>query len=280
MSWRVSVRHRTAYRYGGEVRSSYNEARVTPLTTQGQLVIEASVQVSPPAPTFRYWDYWGTLVDAFDVHEPHTELAVTGTSVVETATTEPGDTVGWDELRRPEELGDVAEFLTPTVYVPVVEELVDAAGTIAANAPNPASACDEVVEWVRGRIQYEKGTTAVSTSAAEALGIGSGVCQDFTHISLGLLRAMGIPARYVSGYTFPSSSTDVGMDVDGQSHAWVEAWIGDWYAFDPSHGVPVGERHVLVARGRDYADVPPLKGIYRGAPAEALDVTVDLTRLA
>ncbi len=280
MSWRVSVRHRTAYRYAGEVWSSYNEARVTPLTTQGQLVIEASVQVSPPAPTFRYWDYWGTLVDAFDVHDPHTELAVTGTSVVETATTEPDDNVGWDELRRPEVVDEFAEFLTPTAHVPVVEELVEAAAPIAADAPTPASACERVVEWVRDRIQYEKGTTVVTTTAGEALGIGSGVCQDFAHISLGLLRAMGIPARYVSGYTFPSSQTNVGMDVDGQSHAWVEAWTGDWYAFDPSHGVPVGERHVLVARGRDYADVPPLKGIYRGAPAEALDATVELTRLA
>jgi transglutaminase-like putative cysteine protease len=188
--------------------------------------------------------------------------------------------VGWDELRRPEATDELAEFLTPTAYVPVVEELVDAAAAIAADAPHPASACGKVVEWVHGRIQYEKGTTAVTTTAGEALGIGSGVCQDFAHISLGLLRAMGIPARYVSGYTFPSSRTNVGMDVDGQSHAWVEAWTGDWHAFDPSHGVPVGERHVLVARGRDYADVPPLKGIYRGAPAEALDVTVELTRLA
>lgn len=280
LSWRVSVRHRTAYRYGGEVRSSYNEARVTPLTTHGQLVIEASVQVSPPAPTFRYWDYWGTLVDAFDVHEPHSELAVTGASVVETATTEPDADVGWDDLRRPEVVDEFAEFLTPTAYVPVVEELVDAAAPIAADAPSPASVCERVVDWVRDRVQYEKGTTVVTTTAGEALGIGSGVCQDFAHITLGLLRAMGIPARYVSGYTFPSSRANVGMDVEGQSHAWVEAWTGDWYAFDPSHAVPVGERHVLVARGRDYADVPPLKGIYRGAPAEALDVTVELTRLA
>ena len=280
MSWRVAVRHRTAYRYGGEVRSSYNEARVTPLTTYGQMVIEASVRVTPTAPTLRYWDYWGTLVDAFDVHEPHSELAVTGTSVVETATTGPGEHVGWEEIRRPEVVDELAEFLTPTTYVPVVDELVDAASTLAAGAPSPGEACEAVVDWVRGRVQYEKGTTVVSTSAAEALGIGSGVCQDFAHITLGLLRAMGIPGRYVSGYTFPSRRVNVGMDVDGQSHAWVEAWTGDWFAVDPSHGEPVGERHVLVARGRDYADVPPLKGIYRGAPAAALDVSVELTRLA
>jgi transglutaminase-like putative cysteine protease len=280
VTWRVSVRHRTAYRYAGEVRSSYNEARVTPLTTEGQIVVEAFVRVSPRAPTFRYWDYWGTMVDAFDVHEPHTELAVTGSSVVETGATNPRTTVGWDEIRRADVAESFAEYLTPTAYAPVVEELVDAAGATAASAPSPAVACESAVDWVRSRMQYEKGTTVVSTTAPEALAVGSGVCQDFAHVTLGLLRAMDIPARYASGYAFPSSRSDVGVDVDGQSHAWVEAWTGDWYSLDPSHGVPTGEGHVLVARGRDYADVPPLKGIYHGAPAEALEVTVELTRLA
>jgi transglutaminase-like putative cysteine protease len=263
----------------GEVGSSYNEARVTPLTTDRQLVVEASVAVSPPAPTLRYWDYWGTMVDAFDVHEPHSELAVTGRSVVETSPREPRVTVGWDEALAPGVTDRLAEWLAPTVYVPRADEFAAAAADIAGQGTDPASACQDTVDWVRERLQYGKGATTVATTAEEALRAGAGVCQDFTHLMLGVVRAMGIPARYVSGYMFPSPETDVGEDVAGESHAWVEVWTGDWYPPDPTHGVPVGERHVVVARGRDYGDVPPLKGIYRGAAAEALEVTVGLTRL-
>ncbi len=279
MSWQVSVHHRTAYHYGGEVSSSYNEARVTPLTTDRQMVVEASVQVSPPAPVFRYWDYWGTMVDVFDLHVPHTELTVTGSSIVETSPPQEAGPIRWEELGRPEVADRLGELLAPTRYVPVVEELVGTAAELA-DTGSPAHACDAAVEWVRDRIRYEKGATDVATTAEQALRLGSGVCQDFTHLALALLRVMAIPARYVSGYVFPSAHADIGMEVSGQSHAWVEAWTGQWYAVDPTHGEPVGERHVAVARGRDYADVPPLKGIYRGGPAEGLAVSVELTRLA
>lgn len=106
------------------------------------------------------------------------------------------------------------------------------------------------------------------------------MCQDFTHVALGLLRARGIPARYVSGYLHPSSKAEPGQSVAGQSHAWIEAWVGDWMPFDPTNGSPVGERHVVVGRARDYADLPPLNGIFHGGPAKSLGVSVELTRLA
>ena len=120
----------------------------------------------------------------------------------------------------------------------------------------------------------------MSTTAADALQIGSGVCQDFTHVALGLLRAQGIPARYVSGYLHPSSKAEPGEVLAGQSHAWVEAWVGDWLPFDATNGSPVGERHVIVGRARDYSDLAPLNGIFHGGPAKTLGVTVELTRLA
>ena len=110
--------------------------------------------------------------------------------------------------------------------------------------------------------------------ALEALHHGAGVCQDFAHLTLALLRAAGIPARYVSGLPPPGKDARPGETVAGESHAWVEAWIGDWWAFDPTNGVAVGERHVVVGRGRDYADVPPLKGVHSTGTAEALDVEV------
>ncbi len=280
MSWRIGVHHRTGYHYKGEVVSSYNEARITPLTTPGQLVIEATVGVTPSAKVFRYWDYWGTIVDAFDIQVPHTELVVTSDSVVETS---PADDhvpdIGWDELGQPDLRDRFAELLTTTAFVTVADEVAEAARALAEGC-SPAQACQATADWVRGQLRYERGTTNVSTSATEALRQGSGVCQDFVHLTLAVLRAMGIPARYTSGYLHPSPEAGVGATIAGQSHAWVEAWTGDWHGLDPTNGGPTGERHVTVGRARDYADVSPLKGIFQGGPAEALGVTVELTRLA
>ncbi len=278
MSWRLRIRHITGYRYAGEVHSSYNEARVTPLSTDRQVAVEAAVEVTPSAPTYRYWDYWGTLVDSFDVHEPHTELSVVGSSVVETSPPEePAATAGWDDITSPQNADRFAELLAPTAYVPLVEKGVgDAPGR---DGLAPAEMVEAVCRWVHDRLEYLKGTTDVRTTALDAVRIGSGVCQDFAHLTLALLRQAGIPSRYVSGYLHPTSSAEVGTTSTGESHAWIEAWTGDWWGYDPTHGVPVGERHVLVGRGRDYADVSPLRGVYHGAPAEALTVSVEITRL-
>jgi transglutaminase-like putative cysteine protease len=105
------------------------------------------------------------------------------------------------------------------------------------------------------------------------------VCQDFAHLVLAALRGVGVPARYVSGYLYPEDEAPVGHTVVGQSHAWVEAWTGDWFGVDATNGRPVGDHHVIVARGRDYADVTPLKGVYHGPPSESPGVQVELTRL-
>jgi transglutaminase-like putative cysteine protease len=124
------------------------------------------------------------------------------------------------------------------------------------------------------------GATGVHTSAAQAWDVRKGVCQDFAHVAVGILRNLGVPARYVSGYLQPRSDAEVGEKLRGESHAWVEWWSGSWQAWDPTNGRPAGPDHVLVARGRDYDDVPPLKGIYSGAGSGELFVTVELTRLA
>jgi transglutaminase-like putative cysteine protease len=278
LTWRLQIRHTTGYRYKGEVRSSYNEARVTPLSTDRQVAVEASVDVTPATRTYRYWDYWGTLVDAFDVHEPHTELSVVGTSVVETSSPDvPAETAGWDDLAGAENRDRFAELLGPTTYVPVITEGLEEAPD--RDGLSPSQAVEAAAAWVHDGLEYAKGSTDVSTTALDALRIGSGVCQDFTHLTLAVLRRMGIPSRYVSGYLHPRSSAEVGTTATGESHAWVEAWTGEWWGFDPTHGEPVGERHVVVGRARDYADVSPLRGIYHGAPAERLTVSVEITRL-
>ena len=144
----------------------------------------------------------------------------------------------------------------------------------------PRAAARAAAEWVHDRLVYETGATDVKTPADDALKSGKGVCQDFAHLTLGVLRSLGIPGRYVSGYLHPREDAEIGETVDGQGHAWIEWWCGAWTAWDPTHGVPVGQRHVAVGRGRDYTDVPPLKGIYQGAPSVAHEVSVEITRKA
>jgi transglutaminase-like putative cysteine protease len=120
----------------------------------------------------------------------------------------------------------------------------------------------------------------VHSSAVDAWQAGEGVCQDYAHLTLAMLRAVGVPARYVSGYLHTKPDAAVGETVVGESHAWIEAWTGGWWGFDPTNDLPIGHRHVWVATGRDYGDVSPLKGTYSGGAATAIEVTVDMTRLA
>ena len=280
MTWRVGIRHVTGYEYERPVTSSYNEARITPISNDRQLVLESEVEVEPAAVIYRYWDWWGTLVHSFDLQEPHDALTITATSIVETSgpPDPPAAPVSWAELAGDDVCDRYSELLGNSTYVRLddrVRRLSDDLG----RGLDPLATCDAVGAAVRERLRYERGTTTVSTTAGDALEIGSGVCQDFTHVALGLLRALGIPARYVSGYLHPSSKAEPGQVLAGQSHAWVEAWVGEWMPFDPTNGDPVGERHVVVGRARDYSDLAPLNGIFHGGPAKALGVTVELTRL-
>jgi transglutaminase-like putative cysteine protease len=281
MTWRIGIRHVTGYEYERPVTSSYNEARITPISNDRQLVLESEVDVTPPASIYRYWDWWGTLVHSFDLQEPHDELIITGTSVVETSgpPDSPPAPATWDDLATFAVRDQYAELLCASRYVPLSGGVADAARELGRSL-DPLETCAAVMAWVRTRLRYERGATTVSTTAADALEIGAGVCQDFTHVALGLLRALGVPARYVSGYLHPTSKAEPGHAVAGQSHAWIEAWVGEWMPFDPTNGSPVGERHVVVGRARDYADLPPLNGIFHGGPAKALGVSVELTRLA
>ena len=145
----------------------------------------------------------------------------------------------------------------------------------------PGDAARDISLAVHEALTYLPGSTQVQTSAAEAWQERSGVCQDYAHLVVGALRHVGLPARYVSGYLHPAASPEVGQTLSGESHAWVEWWQGEWVAFDPTNAVEVGNRHVMVGAGRDYADVPPIKGIVAGGHSDsALTVTVELTRMA
>ncbi len=278
MTWRIATRHTSIYRYASPVAASYNEARMTPVTSPGQVVLETHLAVTPSTPLFAYVDYWSTAVHAFDVHQPHDELRVVANSLVETAAPRGiGLAPSWDDLADPDLKDRLSELLTTTSYAPLDDELGETARALAAGLA-PADAVAAIEERVRTSMRYEPGTTEVSTSALDAWRQASGVCQDFAHVTLVLLRQLGIPARYTSGYLHPNPEA-AEQTVRGASHAWVEAWLGEWVPIDPTNGEPVGERHVVVAHGRDYADVAPLLGVYHGGALESLEVTVELTRV-
>ena len=284
MTWTLDVRHVTHYEYESDVVASYNEARVTPQSRLHQVTLGARIDIDPPVRPSHYWDYWGTLVHVFDVHVSHRALTITASSIVHTPSVpalHPPSELTWADLDTDDVRDRFCEFLSLSGVASAGDGSIDAAAAaIRADAPSPADVIELASTWVRSQLVYEKGSTSVSTSALEAWAAGRGVCQDFVHLTLALVRAAGIPARYVSGYFHPDPASPIGAAVSGESHAWAEAWIGDWVPFDPTNNVPVGERHVVVARGREYRDVTPLKGIYSGAPPASPSVRVELTRRA
>jgi transglutaminase-like putative cysteine protease len=226
MSWRIAVRHHTGYQYAAPVRASYNEARMTPLTGDGQQTLESRLEVTPAARPLRYVDYWGTVVHAFDIHVPHTELAVTSTSVVETARSHPEPSVvGWEVLADPRVHERFAELTVPSRYVVLEPEVVEVARAIAAEH-DPVAAGRQAASWVHKQLSYQRGATGVHSTSAEARAVGRGVCQDYAHLSLALLRAMGLPGRYVSGYLHPGQGGNIDETTRGESHAWAEYWAG------------------------------------------------------
>jgi transglutaminase-like putative cysteine protease len=279
MVWRMRIEHRTTMQYSGTVHASYNEVRITPRDIDRQLAISHRIDVQPHASLYRYVDAWQTVVHAFDVQEAHGTLVVTGTSIVESSDARPsGPEVGWEELGSEAVSDDLCEFLCESSRVSADTAIAETALELRASR-TPAESIAAACEWIHSTFEYETGSTTVSTTASEAFQARRGVCQDFAHLGIALLRSMGIPARYVSGYLHPAPDAERGRAYAGESHAWLEAWVGEWRPLDPTTGVPVGERHVLVGRGRDYADVAPLKGIYHGAAAEAVKVEVELERL-
>jgi transglutaminase-like putative cysteine protease len=279
MTQRLRIVHRTGFRYDGVVAASYNEARMTPLTTPTQTALEARLEIDPVTWTYPYWDYWGTQVTAFEVMRPHEDLTVVSRSTVEVNDPLVLDSpVGWDELRSDDVLDQQLEYLQQTTGTTPAEEVTRLAAEAAAGK-TPDQAARAVCVRLRELVEYRTGVTSVQTSAAEVWEAKSGVCQDFAHLTLGALRTLGIPARYVSGYLHPQPEAARGQTVEGESHAWVEWWVGDWVGFDPTSVAPVGTGHVMVGRGRDYSDIAPLRGIYAGPSGSQLFVSVEVTRL-
>ncbi len=274
------VVHRTRIGYDSEVAASYNEARMTPLTSAHQVVVHSRMEVSPTPWSHTYRDYWGTEVTAFEVLDQHRELVVTATSTVQVDRPAPlPGGLTWSEIRTPEVGDRYCETLVVDARVTPDEELAARVATLAAETDGPTDFAHAVCRLVHDDVAYETGSTQVHGHAADAWSARRGVCQDMAHIAIGALRAAGVPARYVSGYLHPHPDPVPGETVVGESHAWVEWWDGSWIGFDPTNNLDPGDRHVVVARGRDYADVPPLTGIFSGGSTSEMEVDVQVTRI-
>lgn len=279
MSWQLRVVHSTGYHYTTFATQSYNEARLTPRSDRRQTVVATRLETNPATRAHRYTDYWGTVVNAFDLHAPHMEFTVVATSVVDTTeSTPPVRTATWKDLRAEPVIDQQNEYLETTAYTPRDKELARTAREIRSGK-DPADTVLAIADWIREQLTYRPGSTGVHSSATDAWRSREGVCQDYAHIMLVMLRSIGIPARYVSGYLHTKADAELGETVKGESHAWVEAWTGGWWSYDPTNAIPIGTRHVWVAIGRDYADVAPLKGIFTGGGESTLEVSVQLTRL-
>lgn len=279
---RLRVVHRTGFTYELPAQASYNEARMLPAHSGDQFVLSTNLDISPAAIQHSYVDYWGTRVSTFEVLTPHTELSVTATSLVEVRPSDaPPPGASWEDI---ETLADrsvhFVEDLRFTRLTSPHEDVVHMAADAKRSSTNPHEAALLIAKAVHDRIEYQRGVTGVHSTGIEAWTAGKGVCQDFAHVAIGALRSVGIPARYVSGYLHPKPNAEVGETVAGESHAWVEWYAGAWFGYDPTNMLEIGERHVLVARGRDYTDVSPLRGVYAGPSASSIFVRVEITREA
>ncbi|WOQ69935.1 transglutaminase family protein [Microbacterium limosum] len=279
---RLRIEHTTGFSYPGDVSASYNEARMLPGTTDSQFVLSSSLDIDPSTAVNSYVDYFGTRVSAFDVLSGHKELNITARSLVEVRPRPIEHTgISWDRLVAESARSiDTVEHLTQTRRTTPSEEVVEIARSIAGRHSDPGPAAHDICMAIGDAVEYMHGITGVHSTAAEAWDARKGVCQDIAHIAIGALRAVGIPARYVSGYLHPRPNAEVGVAVSGESHAWLEWFAGEWTGFDPTNNIEIGDRHVLVGRGRDYNDVPPLRGVYAGPFKSQLFVRVTITREA
>jgi transglutaminase-like putative cysteine protease len=282
MNMQLRIVHTSEYTYDSGAMASYNQARMTPVTTPEQIVVHHRLDVSPKPWTYSYTDYFGCAVTAFEVVDPHDSMAVTATSTVQVNRTgaEPEARSSWSSYAEREVRDRWTEYLVVSDVVAPPVDFAELVNDIGAGADLPGDAARAVCRLVTAQIDFLPGVTDAESTAAEAWDQRAGVGQDMVHLAIGGLRTLGIPARYVSGYVHPVDSPVVGETVVGSPFAWLEWWDDGWQPFDPTTDRAPGERYVAIGHGRDYADVPPLRGIYTGAETAALDVNVEITRLA
>jgi transglutaminase-like putative cysteine protease len=291
---RFRVRHITRYKYSSRVSHCYNLANVVPRDTGRQRCLKNRITVSPtPSVTHKRTDYFGNKSFHFEIQKPHTELVITADSEVQindldrVLDLDLGESYGHalESIASTNSRAtlDAREFLLDSPMVEASEALAEYARPSFHADRSLKSCVHELTTRIFTDFAYDPGFTTIATPLADVLAHKRGVCQDFAHLQVGCLRALGIPAKYVSGYieTLPKPGEKKLVGADA-THAWVAYFCPEegWVEFDPTNNSIAGTQHIVTAFGRDYLDVTPVKGvIFGGGSMPLLEVSVDVSRI-
>ncbi|MBD0382606.1 transglutaminase family protein [Paenibacillus sedimenti] len=281
---KLEITHITRYAYEDSVKDSVNEIRLTPRTNYRQSCYHHAIVTEPVSSLFTYEDFFHNRVHAFTVNKQHRELTI---KMVSTVVTHDNDNIPSSEASPYEEkslrLSDAfqnqyAEYLLPTAYTELTPELKAYADAIPDGDLNMHELLNHICKTIHRDFTYDPMATSVQTTVGEMLQIKRGVCQDYSHFMIAICRDKGIPARYVSGYHFVGDLQGGSADFTQASHAWVECLIpgSGWFGYDPTNNCEVNWRYVKLGHGRDYNDIVPVKGVYRGTGEQELEVFVDV----
>ena len=275
-----SIRHITRFQYTAPVNESVMEVRMRPRSDSGQRCLHFALTVNPKAHVDFYRDHLGNTIHHFDVPGSHARLGLVAESTVDVDASEPTpgsiDATAWRDIDAIAGSGEYFEFLQPSQFATPTALLKAFADEIgAARRDDPLSLLRELNSRIFDALSYAPKSTDVDSPIDTALSSRMGVCQDFSHVMIAVLRGLGIPARYVSGYLYHSAEAQ-DRSSDGATHAWLEAMLPGlgWVGFDPTNNLLSTERHIRTAIGRDYADVPPAKGVFKGTADSLLTVAV------
>jgi transglutaminase-like putative cysteine protease len=279
------LRYLTEYGYDGEVTDNLNVLRVRPTNNRTQRVDDFVVRVDPETRLGRHEDYFGTEVIEFGISRPHDHLTIDVRARVTTSDPGAPPEAGWDAVATNAYAEAGGEFLLPdgdSSGAPRLDELAQ-----QLRAETPLATLNRLTTLIPDTFEYRPGVTYVDSTVEDLLEVGAGVCQDFVHLGLLLLRRQGIAARYVSGYLWSPGEGGSEDSIEVDTHAWLEALLPSpegagepvWWGADPTNRRLAGEAHVKIGHGRHYRDVPPIRGVYRGAAEARLDASVKMTRL-
>jgi transglutaminase-like putative cysteine protease len=272
---KFDIYHRTRYDYAAPVRDSFNDVRLQPVPNVEQVVESFLLRVLPAARLTHFTDFYSNWVNHFEIPETHNYLLIEAQSRVITKPSAPlpvdKKLCPFDKMREAPNIERCFDYLQASRYVEISPEAWKLALDATQGIDDAWLAALALMKFVNSFLKYESNSTNVHTHMSEVLKDRRGVCQDFAHLMLGLCRALKIPARYVSGY--------LATEAASATHAWTEVFIPGhgWRGLDPTHLCQTGETYVKIGNGRDYSDVPPISGNYRGTLERKMTVEVKIT---
>jgi len=278
-----TIRHITKFAYEASISESVMEARMQPRSDLLQHCIRFGLSTTPSSRVRMYQDPDGNMVHHFNIPGRHSRLAVTAEAFVEIAAPpELPESLGedaWERMDAATASGEFWDVLNASPFAKRTDLLCALAEEMSlGRGADPIATVRQLMADLFARFEYKPKSTRVDSPIDEALSTRQGVCQDFSHIMIALVRQLGIPCRYVSGYLFQPGETPE-RSLDGATHAWVEVWLLDlgWVGFDPTHNSLSGEHHIRVAIGRDYSDVPPTRGVFKGLSSVRSELAVGVS---